>query len=281
MSFAKRVISLQFQDGGESVNLDGLRSTAIISNLGTVAAMLQLKVYGMTLAQMNAYSSIGASLVASDALTITVNAGNENEALAQVFKGTIRASYIDLGSMPDVSFSCSANTGFLNKGSPASPTQSNGIKTAQGMIASLAALAGLAVDDSTTKPINLSNQYLYGSLIDQITQVARIAAIPIDIANGKVALWDNMGNRSGELIELNPQNGLIGYPSYWEAGFNVKSEFNPDLTAGRQVNLTSGLTKANGVHSIINVIHEISTLSPDGAWFSTAKLSSLPFMAQN
>ena len=74
------------------------------------------------------------------------------------------------------------------------------------------------------------------------------------------------------MIDVSPQNGLVGYPTYYPSGFIIKTEFNPQIIVGRTVNLTSQIPKANGSWVIFDSTHELSTLTPDGPWFTTAKL---------
>jgi len=61
----------------------------------------------------------------------------------------------------------------------------------------------------------------------------------------------------------------------------VKSEFKPTVTNGRMINLTSGIPKANGLFPIIQSTHEISTLTPDGPWFTISKLAPGPYVPRN
>ena len=284
MTFAVRQISLQFSGASnEPLNLDGLRCVAVISNPGGYApfGQLQLKVYGMTLDQMNLYSGTTPVSVALQNLNVTLSAGNEGEALKQVFKGGIINSYIDFSSLPDVSFNVAAVSAYFHKGAPSAANNFKGAQTAQNIIKALAPKANLAVVDNSTLQKTVYNQVLSGSIIDQIVKVSIDSALPISIENDTITMWDNGGTKKGAVININPQNGLVGYPSYWEAGLNVKSEFNPNLSMGVMVNLTSSIVKSNGQYPIMMATHEISTLAPDGAWFTTMKLSPSNYLAQN
>jgi len=44
------------------------------------------------------------------------------------------------------------------------------------------------------------------------------------------------------------------------------------MLIGRTINLTSIIPKANGKWVIFESTHELSTLTPDGPWFTTVKL---------
>lgn len=287
MTFAVRQINLEFTSPNtKPLKLEGLRCSAVISNPGGYSAFgqLQLQVYGMTLAQMNEYSSVGANMVAVQNQSVTVLAGDQGgNNLTQVFSGTLISSFIDLSNLPEVSFVCSAVAGYFAKGSPSAPNSYQGAQNAEDIIASLVSLMGPPWIFNNPKKAHavVQNQYLSGSLIDQILTVAKSATLPIKIENNTVTIWDNNGTVDDVVIDINPETGLVGYPSYWEAGFVVKSEFKPMVTNGRIVNLKSSLPKANGKFPTIYVTHEISTLTPDGPWFTISKLAPGPYVPRN
>lgn len=283
MTFAQRQINLQFSNDQGTLELDGLRCEAIITNPGGYSAygQLQLRVFGMTLDQMNQYSSTGTNMVAAQNQTITVSAGDAGGAITQVFAGTLIRSFIDFSGVPDVSFSCAAIAGYYEKSAPSSPNSYQGAQSAESIIQALASSIGYQFLNQNGAHAVLQNQYLYGSVIDQIMKVARAAAFPITIENNTVTIWPNNGTRDDTVINLGPGNGLVGYPVYWEAGFIVKSEFNQNIANGRTINLTSTIPKANGSWPIQTVTHELSSVTPDGPWFTTAKLCPANYVPTN
>ena len=284
MTFKVRQIDLQFTSAnGEAVVLKGLRCSATITNPGgnTAFGQLQLRVYGMTLAQMNEYSSSGSNMVAIQDQSVTVSAGDEGGILTQVFSGTLISSFIDLSSVPDVGFVCAAVAGYYNKAAPSAPNTYPGAQNAEDIIASLAQSIGYAFENPNKAHAVVQNQYLSGSVVDQMQQVAKAASLPLAIENNTVTIWPNDGTRDSVEIDLNSKTGLVGYPSYWEAGFTVVSEFNPIISIGRTINLTSELPKANGKFPVQFVTHELSTLMPDGPWFTISKLSPSVYVPIN
>jgi hypothetical protein len=284
MTFAVRQIDLQFTSAnGEAVVLKGLRCSATITNPGGNSAFgqLQLRVYGMTLAQMNEYSSSGSNMVAVQDQSVTVSAGNEGGVLTQVFSGTLISSFIDLSSVPEVGFVCAAVAGYYNKAAPAAPNSYPGAQNAEDIIGALAKSIGYSFENPNNAHAVVQNQYLSGSVVDQMQQVARAASLPLAIENNTVTIWPNNGTRDSVEIDLNSKTGLVGYPSYWEAGFTVVSEFNPIISIGRTINLTSELPKANGKFPVQFVTHQLSTLTPDGPWFTVSKLSPSVYVPIN
>lgn len=286
MTFALRQINLVFTSPNKiPILLENIKCMATITNPGGYSAFgqLQIKIFGMTLDHMNTYSSTGANLVAIQNHSITVFAGNEGGAMIQVFSGTLISSFIDTSHQPEISFVCSAIAGYYNKGNPSASNSYKGAQNAEDIIKSLVSNMGApwAFYNPNGAHAVVQNQYVYGSIIDQICTVARAARLPIKIENNAVTIWPNDGVVDNVIIDISPETGLIGYPSYWEAGFIVKSEFNATVTNGRMVNLTSGIPKANGKFPIIQSTHELATLTPDGPWFTISKLAPPPYVPRN
>jgi hypothetical protein len=286
VSFRTRQINLQFQNPNEEVvNLEGLRCSAIISTAGgySSAAQLQIRIYGMTLEHMNQFSSVGANFVNIQNTTITVSAGNQGDpSLSQVFKGSLISSFIDTASLPDVAFVCAAVSAYNYKATPSTSQKFPGANNAETIIAGLAKSIGFGFYNwkNQTHAV-LVDQVVSGSVVDQMQQIANHARFPMVIENETVIIFPNNGFRDDRLVEVSPTTGMVGYPSYWEAGFNVKCEFNPDLLNGRQVKLTSSIPKANGILPVQVSTHELSTLTPDGSWFTTIKLCPPPYVSPN
>ena len=282
MTFAQRQINLEFSTSTETVYLEGLRCHAVIQHPGgyASAASLELRVWGMSIDEMNKFSSVGSDMVRIGSMGVKVYAGTVGKAIAEVYNGSLSRAYIDFGSVPDVSFACSGTCTLVDWAKPSKPNTFPGFADAEYLITQLAAQIGYTVNNPDNAHAVVQNQYVTGSVMSQIFAIARAAAIPMQI-NGKVInIWPNDGFRSDITIDLGPNNGLVGYPTYYPQGFIVKSEFNPIISNGRRINLTSVIPKANGLWPTQNVTHEISTLMPDGPWFTTAVLSPSLYVQQ-
>lgn len=234
----------------------------------------------MSLDQMNQYSSTGTDQAAVLNREVLISAGDVGSNLIQVFSGTIFRSFIDFSGLPDVSFCVAACAGYYNKATASSANHYPGAQNAEDIIAALSAKAGFEFVNNGAHAV-LQNQYCYGSIVDQIQSVAKAAIIPMAIENNKVYIWPNNGTRDDTIISISPDNGMIGYPAYWEAGFIVKCEFNPQIANGRTIALTSSIPKSNVTVPVQMVTHELSTLAPNGAWFTTSKLSPSNYVPVN
>ena len=286
MTFAIRQIDLVFTTPNtEPLVLPNIKCMATITNPGGLNAygQLQLKVWGMTLDQMNLYSSVGTNQVALQKQTVTVFAGNQGGAMNQVFSGAVVSSYLDFNHQPEISFNCAAVAGFEEKGTPVAPNSWPNSNNAEDVIAGLVSQMGepWTFQKYPGTHAVLQNQYVSGSIIDQITTIAKNARLPLKIENNTVYLWPNDGYVDDVVVEIGPASGLVGYPSYWESGFVVKSEFKAEAVNGRAVNLTSAIPKANGKFPIIQSTHELATWTADGPWFTISKLSPSPYVPSN
>ena len=197
MSFVKRQIKLQFSgDNYYDVSLEGLRATAVVTNPGgnNAYGQLQLRVYGMTLDQMNTYSSTGTNFTAIQNQTIAVSVGEYGKPLTQIFNGTILRSYIDFSSIPEVSFIVSASTGLYQKVKHIDDTSIPNTSNSEDIIKTLTESIGFTFINAES-PNNahcvLQNQIITGSTIDQITYLAKISAFAFSIENNKVYIWKN------------------------------------------------------------------------------------------
>lgn len=282
--FAKRILQVQFtSSNGDKVDLSGYRCYAVIDNPGGYEAFgaLELRVFGMPLSLMDQYSSTGFTMSAVQDQSVTVSAGYVGGAVAQVFKGTIIRSRIEF-EQPEVAFCVSAIAGFYKKATSAAANSYNGAQNAEDIIASLAKSIGYQFVNKNKAHAVLQNQYLYGSAIDQIMSVSRACNLPVVIENEQVIIFPNNGVRDDIVIELSPDNGMVGYPKYWEAGFIVQSEFNPLIANGRTVKVTSTIPKSNGSWPVQAVTHLLgSEVIGSAPWFTIAKLSPSNYVPAN
>ena len=283
MSFVQRQINVQFSNSQGTLNLEGYRATCVVSVLGgyNSGSQLQMRIFGMSISEMNEFSSAGSNQVLATPNVVTVSAGDAGGVISQIFQGTMIKSYIDFSGIPEVSFIVSAVSGYYERSSSAAPNSWKGAQNAQDIIQSLAQSIGFAFENKNNAQGIVQNQYTSGSVIQQMEAVARAAALPMVIENGKVILFPNDGARDDVVINVSADNGLVGYPTYWEAGFQITTEFNPLIVNGRMINLTTIIPKANGLWPVHVSTHELSTLTPNGSWFTTAKLSPSNYVPNN
>jgi len=288
MTFAKKQLTIIFSIDGKELYLEGLRCHALIRNAGGANAFsnAEIVINGMTLDQMNKYSSTGATTaqgaLALNKITVTILAGDQNEVIGQVFSGQVLKSYIDFSSVPEVAFVCSAQSGLWEKANPAKANSWKGTQDVEVLIESLVKQMGSPwTFKNNGAHAVVQNQYVYGSIINQIQKLAKYSSIPLSIDGNVISIWPNDGTRDNMVIDVSSETGLIGYPSFNEIGFSIKTEYNPNMINGRIVNLKTVIPKANGKAPIQSSAHELSTLTPDGPWFTNVILSPSSYVSQS
>lgn len=278
MSFTEKVLKFTFSGAQSgSFSAAGLRAAASIQSYpnraGTTA---QVKIWGLTLDQMNAYSSVIPALVAAEQFNLVIEAGDLGQPLTQLLNGPILRSFIDLNGAPDSAFNVTLIDTFLAATPIASQSQPG--LTAQTRIASICAAAGLTFDNSAGASAPQNNQTTYGSAIDQIARIATAAKFDWKISGKTLSIWPKNGTVDDVVIEVGPNSDpkMVGYPGYWEGGLVVTSLFNQEIQIGRQMKVVgSSIPKANGLWQIIQVQHDLTTMLAKGPWFTTAILAAI------
>ncbi|WP_304305877.1 hypothetical protein [Pseudacidovorax intermedius] len=277
MSFEKRALQvtfrladMKFTNGADQIDLSGYRVEVEVDNPGGFLSMagLQMRIFGMALSDMNTLSTDGRGILGIRNDQLAVSAGDEGNPLSQVFDGTIGTAFIDYESAPEVPLIVIARTGILWQAKPVSPNSYRGPVDAAKLVGDLAGAMGYAFRNHGISGLMVTNPYLPGTLVDQIYAVARAVGVSVSISNGTVEIWPNGGRSEGAVIEIGPETGLIGYPSFTPTGIRIRSQFVPALTAGRVVNLTTSVTRSQGEWVVQSVRHRLSSMAPKGPWFS-------------
>lgn len=279
MAFAERVLKFSFSGAQSgSFSAAGLRAAANIQRYpGRAGTTAQVKIWGLTLDQMNAYSSVIPALVAAQQFNLAIEAGDFGRPLTQLLNGPILRSFIDLRGAPDSVFNVTMIDTFL-AASPIAAQSRQGAANAEDMISSACAAANLTFDNSAGAHAVLNNQATYGSAIDQISKIATAAKFEWKLNGTKVSIWPRIGTADDVVIDIGPNTDpeMVGYPNYWEAGLIVTSLFNQEIQIGRQMKVVgSSIPKANGLWQIIQVQDDLTTMLAKGPWFTTAILAAI------
>lgn len=291
MSFIERKINVQFRlhegsfnDSGDRIlDLSNHRCEVIIENSGTDIhqAKLQMRIFGMKKSDMDALSIVNAGANAERYNQITIFAGDDEEGINQVFNGTIMSAVIDYASAPNVGFVVSAMTGFMEQILPTSANSFPASGNVSDIIESMANLIGYKFINHGVTNV-LSNQYLSGSIINQIKFAAYNSRTMVSIENNVIEIWPYNMARGESIVYVSPEQGLVGYPAFTPTGIFIKMLFNKEILIGRKISLTTSVEKANGQWYPNKSTHRLSTLKDGGEWFTemvaTKLLLGLPFI---
>ncbi|WP_321945829.1 baseplate hub protein [Paraburkholderia sp. J10-1] len=281
MPFAQRRIDVTFAlakttfpDGSQILDLEGHRVQVSLANNGGGLALptLSLRIYGMKLADMGVLATRGLTGLAVNGDQVSIAAGNEGGLLNTIFVGTIYSAVTDFSGSPEVSFVVNASSGFLQRIQAAPPNTYPGPQDVASIIGGLAKQAGFAFQNHGVSA-KISGQYLAGTLMDQIERVAGATQTLVLLDQGVLHCWPNGGAPDFPPVKLSAQTGMRGYPTFTPTGIEVSCEWNAAILFGATANVQSVVPMASGTWQVMRSSHELSTLTPDGPWFSTLNLS--------
>lgn len=285
MALAHRRINVKFQlgqgdfgkAGFDTVEVSGLRVQATITKAGGVSmSEANLRIYGLPLDVMNKLTIL--NVLAQYNVrrnVVTVFAGDDDN-VSVCFVGNIVESWADMHSGPDAVMLIRAVSGYVQLLEPIPPTSYKGSVDAATILAGLALQWRTGPDDhpltleNSGVAVQLTNPYYPGTLLTQITAVARTGHFNciIDETESRLAIWPYGGVRNGLRTVMSPDTGMVGYPAYTQNGLQLTTLYNPSLTFGTLVEVRSQLLPASGGWSIATVGHDLESETPGGKWFT-------------
>lgn len=285
MTFSFRHIDVEFQLGQGSfggsnqnvVRVTGLQCSATISKAGGwTNSTLDLRIWGLSLSVMNDLSTLGKPLPAIRNNVVTVKPRSDDSGPTVAFVGIIQQAWADMGGIPDSVFSVQATSGFFNQLRPLPPTSIKGAADVAQVMAGLAKQMEMNFENSGVS-VQLADQYLSGSGVDQARQLMDNAKINMIIdADNTLAIWPRGGVRNplSTPVLVDPDHGLVGYPTWTAQGVVVKTLYNTNISYGKAIKIRSDITPANGLWSPFKVDHVLESETVDGQWFTMAEASA-------
>lgn len=278
-SFVERKIDLIFElgtgsfgsSGKNQINFQGLRIEMTMENAGlpSPGAVIMLRVYGLTLSQINDLSKAGL-LWDSVQNKLLIKAGDSEKGMAEIFNGEISEAYPDFEqpSSPLVVF---AYTGIGLKLKPVDPVSIDGSISGEQALTQIVKPAGLTVENSGVD-VQLSNPYFPGSTWDQISRCiqAMDCFAYYDSTAKKIAIWPkNKGRQGGGTPLISPETGMIGYPKFQKNQIIVRTLLDTSIKQGTDVRVKCGLAAADGTWHISSIYYTLASQMPDGPWEMT------------
>jgi hypothetical protein len=281
MSFKERLIDItltlgqgSFGDGQNRVKISGLRTRVRVDKAGGILmGTASIDVYGLPLDQMNKLTVFGPYpyMKANGPNTVVVEAGDEEDGMAIAFQRNVSSAWADFNSMPEVPFHIEAQAGFIESMQKVDPTSVNGSADVAALMSKLASKMGRNFENSGVAS-TVSNPYLYGSARQQAMQLARAAGIGVSLDDPLIlAIWPRNGKRGGQIPLVSKDSGMVGYPSFTNLGVMVKMLYNKNITFQGQMQIESAVKPANATWTIFSISHDLESMVPDGAWFTTAE----------
>lgn len=274
-SFVKRrlrvVLTLgnQITYQGTNANTLTLEGMRIIFNgkyAGAIAPEAQVRIYGMRQEDMNSLTMLSWKKLNVSRNTIQVfalDAGSWYE----VFHGDLLDCVPDYDEAPEVCLRVSAISLLFDKYVEAAPTSYKGSVAAADIIDKLATSINYTFENHGVTA-QLTNQYLDGTVVDQIKSVAKAADCDLFIDGSCVTITARDRARELTPIVVSPSSGLVSYPTIDNQGIRCRSLWIPGLRIGSPITITSDVPKANGDWRIYSLTLTLESERPDGQWFA-------------
>jgi len=306
-----------FDGSNDTIMLSGLRVSALIHTFigptGTWADDATLRISGMKNADMAQLSTLGFTAnnynSPSGAMNvISVFAGDDVSGMTLIFGGSITSGNVDYNAMPDVGVDLICNAMTILQFATIAGSSYKGAMSVATMLEAIckAVTPPLAFVNNgvTTK---LTNHAVGGSALKQIKDICLAAGCFYKVTgaagNQTLSIWPSGANVDTQVIDLSSATGMVGYPCYSVRGINISCLYNPNIAVGRQIKVTSStpapaknaplqvpgtlpgqgplqISGANGTFPVIAVTHNLASETPNGPWFTSAELTSLPYIAR-
>lgn len=275
-----------FDNGTSSLTVQGLRSTASIQavqgGLSPFVGRGLFQLFGMNPSNMAQLSTLGMDIsrINKNAMQVfAYNEGSEGSAV-QVFAGTISNARLNYNAMPDVLLELDCYGGGAQQTQAITGTS----VPESGDIAAMLQVICAACDPPVTlvnKGVHaqLVNHAVGGSAFDQIDNIcSAVPGVAYKFEGGALKIWNADQNIDGVSVDTGPDLGMVGYPEYSMMGFDITTQFNPEIQVGRMLNIkasqAANAMPVPGIPSsglfIRMVEHELSSEMPGGPWFTHA-----------
>lgn len=267
-----------FPGKGNTLTLVGYRMRAEAQGAAGFPYQLDLTVFGMRQADMNAVTILWASVAGQPtamnarALVKLEASSDGGTSWCQVFEGTFTQAQPDYRNPPQVGLHALAVTGNGAQIQIAPPTSYRGSTSVLSILQSLADNMNFTLEPNGISG-NLSTPYYGGSYMDQFRQVCEHANLDFYFdGDATLAVCPNGQPRVNKAVQvLSPTSGLKGFPTIQQFGLHIDALFRPAFTTGLGSPVKvegSGVPGANGMWKPFSMLHTLESLQPDGAWFS-------------
>lgn len=261
--------------GNNTLKVNGLRAAADIKGAGMPAfPEAELTIFGLKQEDMNALTALAFSPDGMQRNTVTVEA-DSGQGFSTVFSGQMITSGPDYSGIPQAPLKVFARVLGFDSLNPAAPTSYTGTVDVATIVQNLATAMGFGTIENNGVNIQLSSSYFSGTLADQLRAVKQHANIQVYFDGDTLAICPAGGVRSQPAFTLTPQSGLIGYPKLdFQRGYvYVKALYNPAFRFGGPITIQgSDVPLANGSWTIGTITNNLSSLMPNGPWFSNMLL---------
>lgn len=263
-----------FSSGNNQITLEGFRASVTISKAGgQQMGELQAQIYGVKQSDINSITTLQwkpGFLIANTVSVYAIDGTQET----LVFQGSIVTAWGNYDSAPDVSLQIKAQAAYINRLTPVAPRSYKGAVDVATVMGTIAAAMGYTFEN-TGVSVQLADVYLHGTALDQAMALKDAAGIDLYLDDTILAITPPNTPRKGLIPEVSGTSGLKGYPTFDGTGVNFTCFFNPSITFGGQVKLTTSILQAAGTWIVTSVAYRLESQKMDGAWFVQVRGNSI------
>ncbi len=254
-------------NGNDTAKYDGLRVRVNISKGGTPQLdTAEVRIWGMPLSDMNAVSRLGKPLTWTRENLITLNAGDDQSGMSQIFTGAMYSAFVDFNA-PEVSLNIMAISRLVELTKAVPPSSFPGNASIDTIGQAIATKMGLGFLNSGVT-WQTKNAYFTGSAKDQMDSAAAAANCqwtPNGGAAGNLLeVWPKGQARGDSTLTIGPQSGLIGYPAYTDVGVIFRMLYAPGLAYGQTFTLQSSVLPNTTKWYVLHMDLDLGCNDPDG-----------------
>jgi hypothetical protein len=255
--------------GDNTLILTDNRISARVQSNARQATQMSVKIWGMTLADMDAMTAawIDPNAIRNNLVTLEADDGN---GFRPVFQGTILEAQPDFKSAPDVPFQILATIRYFQQIQIVEPLSYKGDVDIAVLGRYLAQQLGMNYEQSPDVKATLTDPYFPGSLWNQLYNVCRAARVDYYFQGDKLVIAPiSQPFNAQPAVVLSPSTGLLGYPVYSRRGLGVNAIFDPAFLCGTAIEIQDSLVKgANGRWFPYSIEHSLEANLPNGKWNS-------------
>ncbi|PHM57028.1 baseplate hub protein [Xenorhabdus sp. KK7.4] len=278
MKFNRKVIKITLTLSGKDesftsasqnkLSATGLRINAEINyGNGAITPYARVKAYGLPIEIMEKLLRKKWGNFEALRNMMTIEAGEEGEALAQVFRGGITFAYPDFGDAPNASLVIESQTAVLDKMQGVNAESYEGEHDVAAIIATICQRMGYTFESNGVS-VKVSDPYLHNTDIDKIRQLAHAANLDVYIEDKNVAItYKDSPRRTLKIPVISPETGLISYPIPTNLGVQFKCFYDPLVRFGGIVRITDSLIKiCNGDWLVFGIRTILETEQDSAQW---------------
>jgi len=283
LKFIIKLSDAVFEDSGKNtIELTGLRANVEITKAGGAQfSCACCQIFGVPQEDMNDITTLMWTKDLLNKKIIEIYAvDDDNQYETLVFAGDIINAFGFYQAMPDVYLYIQSQSAYYDTLKFYAPTTYRGSIDAATVIGQISKNLGYNFENNgVTAKIN--NLYAANTGIEQIKAIAVAAGIDLYFDDGTIAICNPNSPRRNYVVEINQSSGMIGYPTFDGVGVLVQTLFNPLITFGGQINISSDIPRANGEWTATSIAHSLNSILPNGAFFSMVRGSISGFAITN